>query len=186
VRVAGVVLAAGQGRRLGGPKALRPWRGAPLLAWAVATLREGGCDPVAVAVAHRDAEAAARAAGGWPVAGGTTMLDSLRAALAALPTEVDGAVILPVDAPGVRPETVVALRAAAAEGAMAAVPVYAGRWGHPVWLARSPWGALVDPGPRGLESLLARLVPVEVPVDDPAVLRDVDTFADWLALDDAP
>ncbi|MFE0084546.1 NTP transferase domain-containing protein, partial [[Kitasatospora] papulosa] len=47
--VAGVLLAAGGGRRLGGrPKALLEHRGRPLVEHAVRALRNGGCGPVHV------------------------------------------------------------------------------------------------------------------------------------------
>src|SRR5205807_6064036 len=47
--VAGLVLAAGAGRRLGGrPKALLPYRGGLLVEHAARVLRDGGCGPVHV------------------------------------------------------------------------------------------------------------------------------------------
>jgi len=49
--VAGLLLAAGAGRRMGGPKALlRHPDGVTWVARAVRVLREGGCDPVLVVV----------------------------------------------------------------------------------------------------------------------------------------
>ncbi|MYW10849.1 NTP transferase domain-containing protein, partial [Streptomyces sp. SID2563] len=48
-QIAGLLLAAGGGRRLGGrPKALLEHRGRPLVEHALRTLREGGCGPVHV------------------------------------------------------------------------------------------------------------------------------------------
>src|SRR5699024_10112243 len=44
----GLVLAAGAGRRFGGPKALVDFRGARLVDRAVSLLRAGGCDRVVV------------------------------------------------------------------------------------------------------------------------------------------
>ena len=46
--VAGVVLAAGAGRRMGGPKALVELAGTPLVVMATRALVEGGCAPVGV------------------------------------------------------------------------------------------------------------------------------------------
>jgi CTP:molybdopterin cytidylyltransferase MocA len=59
--VAGVVLAAGGGRRMGMPKALVELDGDRWSAGAVDTLRDGGCDPVAVVVGARADEVAAAA-----------------------------------------------------------------------------------------------------------------------------
>ncbi|MYS11359.1 NTP transferase domain-containing protein, partial [Streptomyces sp. SID6041] len=48
-RVAGLLLAAGGGRRLGGrPKALLTHRGRPLVEYAVGVLRAAGCEVVHV------------------------------------------------------------------------------------------------------------------------------------------
>src|SRR5687768_9682673 len=49
-KVAGLVLAAGGGRRYGGPKALVSRQGQLLVERAVATLRDGGCAPILVVV----------------------------------------------------------------------------------------------------------------------------------------
>ncbi|MGA1145657.1 MAG: NTP transferase domain-containing protein, partial [Candidatus Nanopelagicales bacterium] len=46
--VAGVVLAAGEGKRFGGPKAPFEYDGERLVDRAVRVLREAGCDPVFV------------------------------------------------------------------------------------------------------------------------------------------
>jgi nicotine blue oxidoreductase len=91
-RVAGLLLAAGGGRRLGGrPKALLSHRGRPLVEHAVRALREGGCDPVYVVLgaAGEQVRGTARLNGcvlvdnaNWPEGMGT----SLRAGLDALRT----------------------------------------------------------------------------------------------------
>lgn len=52
--VAGVVLAGGQGRRFGGPKALASIDGVRLVDRAVAALRTAGCDPVIVMAGSLD------------------------------------------------------------------------------------------------------------------------------------
>ena len=125
MRAVGIVAAAGSGLRLGAdlPKALVPLAGRPLVAWAVATLLDGGADDVVVAVPaeHRAAFAAALP-GITLVDGGATRTASVRAALGA----ASGAdVVLVHDAarPLTPPDVVARVLAAVAGGARAVVPV---------------------------------------------------------------
>jgi nicotine blue oxidoreductase len=153
--VAGLVLAAGAGRRYGGPKALVEYQGRRLVDRAVATLRGGGCAPVTVvlgAAADR-VRAAAELAGclvtenpRW----GTGMGSSLRAGLAALagPDPV-AVVVLLVDLPGVTAEAVRRVSTLAATDALVMACYGAAcrpdrhdpghRLGHPVLLGREHW-----------------------------------------------
>ncbi|MCC9738787.1 NTP transferase domain-containing protein [Streptomyces sp. MNU89] len=60
--IAGLLLAAGGGRRLGGrPKALLPHRGRPLVEHAARALRDGGCAPVHVVLGAAEEEVRERA-----------------------------------------------------------------------------------------------------------------------------
>ncbi len=100
---AGLLLAAGAGRRYGMPKALVTHAGRLLVERAMATLVEGGCDPVVVVLGAAADEVLARAqlSGAIVVvnpewAGG--MGSSLRAGLAALPLPGASG---PADQPGV-------------------------------------------------------------------------------------
>jgi molybdenum cofactor cytidylyltransferase len=66
----------------------------------------------------------------------------------------------------------------------AARPVYQGRGGHPPLIARSLFDRLaacadVEGGAR---SVLAAADTIDMPVDDPGVVRDVDTPRDLEAL----
>src|SRR5690242_17610155 len=117
--IAGLVLAAGGGRRYGGPKALvRHADGRLLVERAVGTLRDGGCASVHVVVgAEADrvrAEADLGAVSlvdnpGWR----TGMGSSLRAGLAALSvTEAEATVVLLVDTPGITAAAVARVAAA--------------------------------------------------------------------------
>lgn len=193
--VAGLLLAAGGGRRLGGrPKALLPFRGRPLVEHAVRILRTGGCGPVHVVLGAAAAEVRERAdLGGCVIvenphwAGG--MGSSLRAGLASLAGAVprpDATVIGLVDQPGVGAGTVARVLAAAHAGddlvAALVSAMYEGRRGHPVLIGASRWagvaaGAGEDRGARTyLRAHAEQTVLVECgDVGDPA---DIDTPAD--------
>ncbi len=155
--VAGLLLAAGAGRRMGGPKALVQLDGEPLVRRGIRLLGEGGCVPVLVVVgASADrvrplgTGATVVEADGWP----TGMGASLRAGLAAAEaTPADAVVIALVDQPRVTAAAVQRLRAAHAHGAVAAVATYAGAARNPVLLGRAVWSdvaaaAVADEGAR--------------------------------------
>ncbi|GGM40865.1 4-diphosphocytidyl-2C-methyl-D-erythritol synthase [Longimycelium tulufanense] len=145
---AGLVLAAGAGRRFGMPKALVRYRGSLLVTRAAEVLRAGGCDPVVVVLGAAAEEVRARAplAGcvivdnpNWP----TGMGSSLRVGLGVLGERpaVPAVVVLPVDMPGVTPNAVRRLVAHSAPGVLAAAS-YHGERGHPVLLGREHWAGV--------------------------------------------
>lgn len=149
VAVSGLVLAAGAGRRFGGPKALaRTPAGTPWIALAVRALTEGGCRDVTVALGAGAEEAVALVP---PVATIVTVADwesgmaaSLRAGLGALGSGAGiAAVVVPVDTPGMPPAAVARLLRHADREALAQA-AYAGAPGHPVLLGRSHWAAVAD------------------------------------------
>jgi nicotine blue oxidoreductase len=133
--VAGLLLAAGQGSRLGQPKALVQFGGQTLAERGVALLRDGGASPVvvvtgAVALALPGAICVHNA--DWR----TGMGSSLRAGLAALPRECAAVVIALVDQPLIGPLAVQRLIAAFGSGAAVAVACYDGQPRNPVLIAR--------------------------------------------------
>jgi nicotine blue oxidoreductase len=189
--VAGIVLAAGEGRRFGGPKALAVLDGRTLLARAVGTLRSAGCAPVlAVVGAGGEPVAAEAAAAGavavanpdWP----TGMGSSLRAGLAAVPPECAAAVVTLVDQPNVAPEAVRRLVSALVSGAVAARATYAGRPGHPVLLSRAVFAdvAAVAVGDAGARAWIRTHQGdvVDVACDGAGDAADVDTAEQLAAL----
>lgn len=181
VEVAGVVLAAGAGRRFGMPKALVEHRGSLLVERAARVLVAGGCAPVVVVLGAAAEEVRERA----DLAGATVVVNpdwetgmgsSLRTALDALTsTDAGAAVVLPVDMPGVGAEAVRRVAALAAPDALAAA-AHDGRRSHPVLLGREHWAgartaATGDAGARGY--LRDREVAL-VPCDDVSAGFDVD------------
>ncbi|MFW6691282.1 nucleotidyltransferase family protein [Streptomyces sp. MAR4 CNX-425] len=199
--VAGLLLAAGGGRRLGGrAKALLPAGpgGRPLVERAAGALRAAGCAPVHVVLgaAEEAVRAGARLPGCVPVSNPgweSGMGSSLRAGLASLePTPAAAAVVLLVDQPGIGPAAVARLAAAHRErGAELAAATYDGVRGHPVLLGRRRWPEVAAraAGDRGARDVLAdaarRGALTLVECGDVAAPDDVDTPAD-LPLLDAP
>ncbi|XVV10988.1 nucleotidyltransferase family protein [Actinoplanes sp. CA-131856] len=179
---AGLVLAAGAGRRYGMPKALVRYPGKLLVERAVDTLREAALSPIVV-VLGAQAELVQATAPDLPgvvinADWESGLASSLRAGLAALETtDADSAVVLLVDMPGVTAEAV--RRVSAAAGADALVMGgYEGRRGHPVLLGRKHWAGVAatatgDSGARDYLRAHAELVRV-VAVGDVADDLDLD------------
>lgn len=183
-RVAALVLAAGAGRRYGGPKALVELDGQLLVERAISTARAAGCAPVAVVLGAAAAEVRRRAnleGALWAENRDWTsgMGSSLRVGLAALAaTETMATVVLLVDMPGVTATAIRRLAGYAAPDALA-MARYDDRPGHPVLLGRDHWPdiarqALGDVGARPY--LRRHWAEVRmVPCDDIADDTDLDT-----------
>jgi nicotine blue oxidoreductase len=181
MRIAGLLLAAGGGRRYGMPKALVERHGRRFVDHAAQMLRDGGADPVVV-VLGAAADEVRRRAGlsgvtvvdnpDWP----TGMGSSLRTGLAALErTDADAVVVLLVDTPGI---TAAAVRrvAAGADDQTLRAATYHGRPGHPVLLGRAHWAgvAALAHGDVGARPYLERHEVTAVPCEDVADGTDVD------------
>jgi nicotine blue oxidoreductase len=179
------VLAAGEGRRFGHPKALVELDGERLVDRAVRLLRDGGCRPVVVvsgAVPLHVGDARVVDNPDWR----TGMGSSLRCGLAALPVESGAVIIALVDQPYIGVEAVRRLLVAYQKGALAAVVSYAGQLRNPVLLARETWAgvAAMATGDIGARAYIEahRSEVVEVPGDDTGDPRDIDTPEDLTAV----
>jgi molybdenum cofactor cytidylyltransferase len=183
IRIAAVIVAAGAGRRFGGPKVLARLGGKTFLEHALEAV--ASCEPRLVVIDPASAPAArARAvseAAGAVVLGNPDpargMLSSVKIAIATLDPGVTHALLLPVDHPGIRRVTVDRLLARAADQIV--LPVFRKRRGHPVLFPRALFPALLSaPDSEGARAVVHANTVLELPVDDPAVARDVDTPAD--------
>ena len=139
--VAGLVLAAGEGRRYGGPKAPVVVDGERLVDRAVRVLREGGCDPVYVVLGAWTGEvpgALTVANAEWAEGMGS----SLRVGLRALGESPARAVVVTlVDLPGLTAQAVA--RLVVADSGIAAA-AYDGERGHPVRFGREHWPGVIE------------------------------------------
>lgn len=193
-RVTGLLLAAGQGRRYGRPKALVDEGQGLWVVRAAQALLDGGCGDVLVvtgAAADQVEEELADLAdprvsttrcGTWEQGMG----ESLRAGLATLATRgrtmPAQALVHLVDLPDVGPEVVARLLAARPAGAggvggdALVRAAYRGVPGHPVLLGQDHWQAVLDVarGDAGARAYLRRARPELVECGDLATGADVD------------
>jgi CTP:molybdopterin cytidylyltransferase MocA len=179
--VAGVLLAAGEGSRLGRPKALVTLGGVTLASRGAALLRDGGADPVIVVTGAADVDLPGVLTVHNP-RWRTGMGSSLAVGLAAIPAQCTAAVIALADQPLVGPESVRRLIAAHAAGASVVVAAYGGRPRNPVLIARDHWKQAVglaagDVGARPFLRERADLV-TAVECGDTGRPDDIDTPED--------
>ncbi|MFE1754760.1 NTP transferase domain-containing protein [Streptomyces anandii] len=187
--VAGLVLAAGGGRRLGGrPKALLTHRGRPLVEHAVAVLRAAGCARVHVVIGARaaDVRRLARLEGcvlvdnpRWEEGMGS----SLRAGLDSLAGTGARAVLVSlVDQPGIGAEATARVRAAFRDETSLVSAAYEGVRGHPVLFGAAHWAGVAASatGDRGARAYLRAHQEAVTLIEcgDVARAYDIDTEAD--------
>ena len=144
--VAGLLLAAGAGRRFGGPKALVEYDGEPLVQRAVRNLAEAGCASVRVVLGAAapqvrellPPEAVPVLAEHWQ----DGMGESLKAGLESLTDEPAAAVLVHlVDLPWVPAAALARIAGAAADDAVVRA-AYQGIPGHPVLFGRLWWAEI--------------------------------------------
>jgi len=166
---------------MGRPKALVELNGEPLVRRALRVLDDGGCAPRVVVVgAAADtvrtvlpADVTVVEAVDWVEGMGA----SLRVGLAALPPDVDAALVHLVDLPGVTAAAVARL-AHGADPTSLRRAAYHGRPAHPVLLGRDHWAAVmaVATGDAGARDYLKGNPALElVECADVATPDDVDT-----------
>jgi molybdenum cofactor cytidylyltransferase len=188
--VAGLVLAAGQSRRMGSAKLTLPWReGQTVVEAVVEALRGGGVRRIVVIVGADRLGVEAALAGSEvefvenPAYAQGDMLGSIQIGLRAMGQSPAAALITPGDLPAIQPETVRAVLHGWQQSDDAiTVPVSDGRRGHPVLLPRRAWtGVAVLEAGQSLRMYLRQHAAEihHVEVADPGIHRDVDTPDDY-------
>jgi len=173
---AGLVLAAGEGKRFGGPKAPYVHDGERLVDRAVSVLANAGCNPVFVVLGAWLGEvpgATVLENKDWP----TGMGSSLQVGLSHLNAKpgIDEVVVSLVDLPGLTSDAVTRIVETPGDIVVAA---YDAKRGHPVKFASSTWPELIKSatGDQGARSYIAehpeQIVLVEV--GDVATGEDMD------------
>ena len=187
--ISAIVLAAGESRRMGSPKALLDLAGQAFIARICKTLLSAGVDEVVVVLGAR-AERIRPAVPSHPALRVVVnpdyargQLSSLIAALSALSPESEAAIITLVDHPLIKEETFGSLiRAFREKASPIIVARYQDRRGHPVLFAREVYPELLAaPLAQGAKVVVRKdLGRVrELAFDDPGILADIDTPEDY-------
>jgi CTP:molybdopterin cytidylyltransferase MocA len=187
-RVAAIVLAAGEGRRFGGPKALARLEGESWLTIAVERLRAAGIGRISVVVgaaaeqviAEHDLDVSWVLNEQWNLGRSR----SVARGLSDLPASYAGALIHPVDFPLVRASSFRILGerfdADPERAGRILVPIQGGHRGHPIVVGRDVWPEVLELGDDEPLRFVVRRDPkrvIEVEVDDPGIHRDINTAA---------
>ena len=191
--IAGLLLAAGRGRRFGADKLAAKVRGKSVIRWSAEALASAvGPIYVVVPIGSNVAGKSLSRLGVCFVenlARDEGMASSIRVGIAALPTDVEGVVIALADQPFVSAEVMRSLCARWHTGDVAAVaPTYRDGRGHPVLFGRECFAALLsirgDVGARTVLDALGDRAAL-IPIDD-TMPRDVDTVEDLRLLNERP
>lgn len=183
-----VVLAAGESRRMGTQKLLLPFGGTTVIEAIVRAALDSEADGTIV-VLGADRERVRGLLKSYPLVFAVNqdyrlgMLSSIQAGFRALPNDAEAAVIMLGDQPAVPARVLDALIRAYRERRLGiAVPVHAGKRGHPVLVGAKYKDEVLGLDPAiGLRQLL-RAHPedvLEVAVPDEAVLEDIDRPGDY-------
>jgi len=178
-----IVLAAGQGERLGAIKPLVSIDGEPALIRVIRAIRKAGVEAIIVVLGHAAETVQAQV----DLTNCRVILNpryengmagSLIRGIESVSPAAQGVLIFHADMPTVRAETIRAVIQRAKQGTRIAAPSYEAQRGFPVYLHRSCLQELMptltgDVGARRyISSHAEELVLVEV--DDPGAIRDID------------
>jgi molybdenum cofactor cytidylyltransferase len=188
--VTALLLAAGESTRMGQPKPLLEWMGRRLVEYQIEELLGAGIDEVIVVLGHRADEvrplaerAGARAVFNPSYREGRA--GSIRTGAAAARDDSRVIAVLNVDQPRGRRVIRAVLEGHRDSGSLITVPSYQGRHGHPAVFAGQLLSELrsVDEASEGLRAINRRHLASrgEIPVDDPAVLLDLNRPSDYEA-----
>ncbi len=193
--ISGIILAAGESRRMGSPKALLDYQGRTFIENICTSFLTAGVDELIVVLGAHEHEEPIRTVVPKHLVLRTVVnpqyrlgqLSSLQVGIQALSPESEAAVVNLVDHPLIKAETIQALMASFATDPLPIIIAsYQGRRGHPVLFAKGVYGELLaaplDKGAKVVVRKDSKRVR-ELALDDPGIRADIDTpeeYARWV------
>ncbi|MFN0167741.1 MAG: NTP transferase domain-containing protein [Bryobacteraceae bacterium] len=178
MKIPAVILAAGESRRMGSPKALLVYQGETFLSRLIRVLGTS-CDPVVVVLGHDAALMRQAVQGGARIVENRQyalgQLTSLQTGLRSVPADAAYVLFTLVDHPAVSEATIAAL--VNAPDSPVAVPRFEGRRGHPVRLRREVAREILALPSAGQAKTVMRAHAagtLYLDLDDPGVVDDID------------
>ena len=175
---AGLILAAGESRRMGFPKALLAYRNETFLDTLIG-LFTARCEAVVVVLGSGAEQIRARvrrpASFAFNPDYALGMTTSLQCGLKAVPPSAEGVLFTLVDHPAVSNSTLDALLVAPRP--LVRIPRYNGERGHPIWFSREmiPEFLAIPAGGAANEVVRAHRTDTEfLDLDDPGIVADID------------
>lgn len=189
--IAGLVLAAGLSSRMGDFKPLLPLGSSTVIERVIATLHRAGLTSIYVVVGYQGEKLSSVLAGSTISVVENPryqedMFSSVVAGVRALPPTCRGFLLWPADIPLVRPDTLQTLmHTFMAQGVGVVHPCHSGKRGHPPLISRRYVPQILGwSGAGGLRALWHQSPhdSLDVTVDDPGTVLDMDTPDDYLRM----
>jgi len=185
--VAAIILAAGESKRMGMPKLLLPFAGSTIIETTVRNVVLSEVDQILVVTGYK-ADRLSVQLQAAPVRLVLNknyqegMLQSVIVGIQAVSPRIGSVMVMPADQPMIKTSAINKVLAAFQSSPKGiAVPTYRMRRGHPILFCLKYRTALI----RFINEGLRRLVyenpedVLEIPIDDPEICNDIDTFTDY-------
>jgi len=192
IKVAALILAAGNSLRMGQPKMLLPWKGKSLLSHVVEKVLQGGFSDVVVVTGDpsQQIQSAVNASGdprlhfAFNKEYALGMLSSVQCGIRALSDPPDGIMIALGDQPTIPARIYQQLLAQfASSESLILIPSFHQKRGHPIFLCNSllPELLALDPACDSLHNVTSHHASrIEtISLDEPAIIQDLDTPGDY-------
>jgi molybdenum cofactor cytidylyltransferase len=187
--ISGILLAAGESRRMGSPKALLRYQGKTFIERICQAFLTAGVDELIVVLGAR-ADQLRQALPAHPKLRVVVnpryfqgQLSSLMAGISALSPGSEAAVVNLVDHPLVSPETIKTLMTSfRAKPLPIVIAAYNGKRGHPVLFSSQVYGEILAAPLDHSAKVVVRKDPSrvrEISLDDPGIVADIDTPEDY-------
>ncbi|MCP4421108.1 MAG: putative selenium-dependent hydroxylase accessory protein YqeC [Chloroflexi bacterium] len=184
-RITAVILAAGQGRRMGQTKQLLPWGSTTILGQTIRNLKQTAVTNICVVSGHEAAKVEAIATAEQvdclhnPDFATGEMISSLQTAVRQLPAQVTAVLVMLADQPMIQAETIDQILAAYWQGKGDLIaPVYQGQRGNPVLIGRTYFAELLRLSAKDAPRTILHRHPDKMhllPVNSNTILRDLDS-----------